>query len=247
MVTSSTAQTEKRMRKILIMGLPGAGKTTLATSLAPLLNAVVFNADAVRANISCDLGFSHADRIEQARRMGWPRPSRGGWGHCHRRFHLPNRGDARRFWRGIYDLAQPHQQWPLRGHQSHVRSAHALRSSRQRRGHAAILGRASACPPAPLVRPRARKGRIRQELAAGINDRRNPHTLTCIFGGSRGPALPMALGRGFSCVGQRLSCQAFAIIVFRPRYPATRVAPSNCCLAEKPVHERLHEHGQKQA
>src|SRR5262245_65679130 len=60
-----------RMRKILVMGLPGAGKTTLATALAPLLNAVVFNADAVRANISCDLGFSHADRIEHARRMGW--------------------------------------------------------------------------------------------------------------------------------------------------------------------------------
>ena len=34
------------MRKILIMGLPGAGKTTLAQRLAPLLNAVVFNADA---------------------------------------------------------------------------------------------------------------------------------------------------------------------------------------------------------
>lgn len=59
------------MRKILIMGLPGAGKTTLATTLAPLLNAVVFNADAVRANISRDLGFSHSDRIEHARRMGW--------------------------------------------------------------------------------------------------------------------------------------------------------------------------------
>jgi hypothetical protein len=59
------------MRKILIMGLPGAGKTTLATALAPLLNAVVFNADAVRANLSRDLGFSHADRIEHARRMGW--------------------------------------------------------------------------------------------------------------------------------------------------------------------------------
>jgi hypothetical protein len=58
-------------RKILIMGLPGAGKTTLARSLAPLLNAVVFNADEVRANISKDLGFSHADRIEHARRMGW--------------------------------------------------------------------------------------------------------------------------------------------------------------------------------
>jgi adenylylsulfate kinase-like enzyme len=59
------------MRKILIMGLPGAGKTTLATTLAPLINAVVFNADAVRANLSRDLGFSHADRVEHARRMGW--------------------------------------------------------------------------------------------------------------------------------------------------------------------------------
>ncbi|HZR63452.1 MAG TPA: adenylyl-sulfate kinase [Xanthobacteraceae bacterium] len=58
-------------RKILIMGLPGAGKTTLANALAPLLNAVVFNADAVRANLSRDLGFSHDDRIEHARRMGW--------------------------------------------------------------------------------------------------------------------------------------------------------------------------------
>ena len=59
------------MRKILIMGLPGAGKTTLAATLAPLLNAVVFNADAVRANLSRDLGFSHEDRVEHARRMGW--------------------------------------------------------------------------------------------------------------------------------------------------------------------------------
>jgi cytidyltransferase-like protein len=58
-------------RKILIMGLPGAGKTTLANTLAPLLNAVVFNADAVRANLSRDLGFSHDDRVEHARRMGW--------------------------------------------------------------------------------------------------------------------------------------------------------------------------------
>jgi cytidyltransferase-like protein len=58
-------------RKILIMGLPGAGKTTLARALAPLLNAVVFNADEVRANINRDLGFSLEDRIEHARRMGW--------------------------------------------------------------------------------------------------------------------------------------------------------------------------------
>ncbi len=58
-------------RKILIMGLPGAGKTTLAKALVPLLNAVHFNADAVRANVNKDLGFALEDRIEQARRMGW--------------------------------------------------------------------------------------------------------------------------------------------------------------------------------
>lgn len=53
------------------MGLPGAGKTTLSRILAPRLNGVHLNADAVRANISNDLGFSEDDRIEQARRMGW--------------------------------------------------------------------------------------------------------------------------------------------------------------------------------
>jgi adenylylsulfate kinase-like enzyme len=55
--------------KILIMGLAGSGKTTLAKALAHRLNAVHFNADAVRQNISRDLGFSHADRIQQAIRM----------------------------------------------------------------------------------------------------------------------------------------------------------------------------------
>lgn len=58
-------------RKLLIMGLPGAGKTTLARVLAPQLAAVHFNADAVRENLSQDLGFGELDRIEQARRMGW--------------------------------------------------------------------------------------------------------------------------------------------------------------------------------
>lgn len=58
-------------RKILIMGLPGVGKTTLARALAPMLRAVVFNADEVRANLHRDLGFSLADRVEHARRMGW--------------------------------------------------------------------------------------------------------------------------------------------------------------------------------
>jgi hypothetical protein len=58
-------------KKILILGLPGAGKTTLANELAPRLNAVHFNADDVRANLNKDLGFSEPDRIEHARRMGW--------------------------------------------------------------------------------------------------------------------------------------------------------------------------------
>ena len=58
-------------RKILIMGLPGAGKTTLARALAPRLNAVHFNGDEIRANINKDLDFSETARIEQARRMGW--------------------------------------------------------------------------------------------------------------------------------------------------------------------------------
>jgi hypothetical protein len=53
------------------MGLPGAGKTTLARLVAKRLNAVHFNADDVRANINRDLGFDEADRIEHARRMGW--------------------------------------------------------------------------------------------------------------------------------------------------------------------------------
>lgn len=56
--------------KILIMGLPGAGKTTLAEQLQKKLKCVWFNADEVRNHINRDLGFTDADRIEQATRMG---------------------------------------------------------------------------------------------------------------------------------------------------------------------------------
>ena len=59
------------LRKVLVMGLPGAGKTTLARVLTPRLSAVHFNADEIRKNINKDLGFSEEDRVEQARRMGW--------------------------------------------------------------------------------------------------------------------------------------------------------------------------------
>jgi DNA polymerase III delta prime subunit len=56
--------------KILICGLPGSGKTTLAIALARELQCVHFNADEIRKEINKDLGFSVVDRIEQARRMG---------------------------------------------------------------------------------------------------------------------------------------------------------------------------------
>jgi hypothetical protein len=55
---------------IQIIGLPGSGKTTLATSLADRINAVHLNADYVRSTINSDLGFTIEDRIEHARRMG---------------------------------------------------------------------------------------------------------------------------------------------------------------------------------
>ena len=58
------------MKKILIMGLPGVGKTTLAKHLAQMIGAVHLNADEIRKEIHKDLGFSTEDRIEHSRRMG---------------------------------------------------------------------------------------------------------------------------------------------------------------------------------
>ena len=54
--------------KILIMGLPGSGKTTLAAPFAQLVNGVWLNADAVRKEYN-DWDFSPEGRIRQAQRM----------------------------------------------------------------------------------------------------------------------------------------------------------------------------------
>jgi adenylylsulfate kinase len=57
-----------RQVKILIMGLPGSGKTTLAKILAPMFNAVWLNADKVRKE-SDDWDFSDEGRKRQSLRM----------------------------------------------------------------------------------------------------------------------------------------------------------------------------------
>jgi adenylylsulfate kinase len=54
--------------KILIMGLPGSGKTHLAERLQQHLECAWFNADEVR-RMANDWQFSEAARIRQARRM----------------------------------------------------------------------------------------------------------------------------------------------------------------------------------
>jgi adenylylsulfate kinase len=56
------------MKIILIMGLPGSGKTTLAGELAPMLNAKRLNADEVRKEAN-DWDFSEEGRKRQAKRM----------------------------------------------------------------------------------------------------------------------------------------------------------------------------------
>ena len=56
------------MKIILVMGLPGAGKTTLASEMAPMLNAKRLNADEVRKEAD-DWDFSKEGRKRQAKRM----------------------------------------------------------------------------------------------------------------------------------------------------------------------------------
>jgi len=54
--------------KILIMGLPGSGKTYLAKRMQPILEAAWYNADIVR-EMANDWDFSPEGRIRQSLRM----------------------------------------------------------------------------------------------------------------------------------------------------------------------------------
>jgi adenylylsulfate kinase len=54
--------------KILVMGLPGSGKTYLTERLVPLLEAAWYNADKVR-DMANDWDFSNEGRSRQSNRM----------------------------------------------------------------------------------------------------------------------------------------------------------------------------------
>ena len=56
------------MKIILVMGLPGAGKTTLANELAKLIECKRLNADEIRKAAN-DWDFSEEGRNRQAKRM----------------------------------------------------------------------------------------------------------------------------------------------------------------------------------
>ena len=73
------SQREKRNRHrsgvLWLTGLSGAGKSTLAFGLGERLfergyQVYVLDGDNLRAGLNSDLGFSHADRVENIRRVG---------------------------------------------------------------------------------------------------------------------------------------------------------------------------------
>jgi len=61
---------EKIKMIIQIIGLPGAGKTSLAKEICRRTDGIHLNADEIRSDLNSDLDFSLDDRIENSRRLG---------------------------------------------------------------------------------------------------------------------------------------------------------------------------------
>jgi bifunctional enzyme CysN/CysC len=73
-VRQPSAAADRLARCIWLTGLPGAGKTTLASALEQRLReqgrpTCVLDGDSLRTGLCRDLGFSEADRIENVRRV----------------------------------------------------------------------------------------------------------------------------------------------------------------------------------
>lgn len=93
---------------LVIRGLPGIGKTTLANEVVRQLEAhhaikpFHINADAVRESVNKGLGFTLADRVENARRIGslvWLAQSNGYLPVVD--FVMPNKQTFDAFWAGV--------------------------------------------------------------------------------------------------------------------------------------------------
>jgi hypothetical protein len=57
--------------KVVVFGLPGSGRSTLARELGRALNAVVLDENKLFETLNCDLDRSPEGFAESARRMGW--------------------------------------------------------------------------------------------------------------------------------------------------------------------------------
>ena len=60
----------KFVKKLLVCGLPGAGKTWLTRELVSILDCTWLNNDMIREGPHAEIGWSEADRIEHAHRVG---------------------------------------------------------------------------------------------------------------------------------------------------------------------------------
>ena len=106
--------------KILIMGLPGSGKTSLAKLLAPMINAVWLNADEVRKQDN-NWDFSEDGRRRQSLRMR--SLAEGAVGNNRTvvaDFHLSYRKNKRILWCRLCHMDGHNQRGSVRRHKQNV-------------------------------------------------------------------------------------------------------------------------------